>query len=497
MNNTSIRHLLTTVFSIGVFAYALSSCQHEPYDLTKGDFPAEISGIMIRKCATEGCHDAAGAVNAANLRLDTWDELFKGSSRGAVVVPYSTQYSILLYYINQASHGNSDIVATPSMPYNQPALTKDEYNTIKNWIANGAPDANGNIPFASDPDTRQKIYITQQVCEDLLTVVDAKSGLVMRYIPMGVTNLTEVSHNVKVSHDGRYAYVCFTSGTAIQKVDTRTDQVVQTVEIGEGSWNVLHLSPDGTQMMVSDMANRRVKRINATTMSEVAEYKNIFFTPHGVTSSATFDTFYVTGQYGNLVYMFSPTTPVLERISIDGKEEREGSDSLNTPDPHEIVMAPDFSKYFVTCMTSNEVRVLSVADNSVLAAIDVGTRPLEMAISAKRNLLYVTCQEDVYMKLTPKSKGSVYVIDMTTYQVVKRIYGDFAQPHGITVDEQKGLLYVVSRNFSPDGPAPHHSSACNGRNGWYSIYDLNTLQPHTNLRYEITPDPYAADARFK
>lgn len=496
MNNTKLRHLLTSVLSIGIFAYALSSCQHEPYDLTKGDFPEDISRIMILKCATEGCHDAAGAVNAAGLRLDSWDELFKGSSRGAVVVPYSTKYSILLYYINQASHGNTDIIATPSMPYNQPALSKDEYNAVKNWIANGAPDADGNIPFASDPDTRQKIYITQQVCEDLLTVVDAKSGLVMRYIPMGVTNITEVSHNVKVSKDGRYAYVCFTSGSVIQKVDTRTDEVVGTANIGEGSWNVLHLSPTGDKLVVSDMANRRIKFVNTTTMMETQEIGSIFFTPHGITSTATFDTFYVTGQYGNLVYRFDFTNG-LERIAIDGKEEREGSDSLNTPDPHEIIMAPDYSKYFVTCMTSNEVRVLSVADNSVLAAIPVGAKPLEMVMSPKRNLLYVTCQEDVDMKLTPKSKGSVYVIDMSTYQVVKKIYGDFAQPHGITVDEQKGLLYVVSRNFSPDGPAPHHSAVCNGRNGWYSIYDLNTLQPYTNLRYEITPDPYAADARFK
>ena len=73
------RQLSVIALSAGMLVYALSSCKHEPFDLTKGDFPEDISRIVINKCATTGCHDAAGAVNAARLRLDSWDELFKGS----------------------------------------------------------------------------------------------------------------------------------------------------------------------------------------------------------------------------------------------------------------------------------------------------------------------------------------------------------------------------------------------------------------------------------
>jgi DNA-binding beta-propeller fold protein YncE len=491
-----LRYLFIIALSVGMFSYAFTSCTHEDYDVTKGNFPAEISSIMVRKCATEGCHDAAGGVNAARLRLDTWDELFKGSSRGAVVVPYSTKYSILLYYINQAAHGNTDIVAAPSMPYNSPALTKEEYNTVKNWIANGAPDAAGNIAFASNPDTRQKIYMTQQVCEDLVTVVDGQSGLIMRYIPVGINNNTEVAHNVKVSKDGRYAYVCFTAGTAIQKIDTRTDAVVGTVDIGPGSWNVLQVSPDGNKIVASDMANAAIKIIDANSMTVIDTYGGIFTNAHGIAYTSTFDTLYITGQYGNVIYRFSLNTG-LETFTVDGKEEMTGSDSSNTPDPHEILMSPDYSKYFVTCMTTGYVRVLDVDSNRILAAIKVGAKPLEMVISPKRNLIYVTCQEDGNNNFTDKSRGSVYVIDMSTYQVTNIIYGDFFQPHGITIDDKADRLYIVSRNYSPDGPAPHHSAVCNGRNGWYKIYDLNTLKPYTNIRYEVTPDPYSADVRFK
>lgn len=150
-----------------------------------GKFPDAVGKILVSKCATSGCHNAASYQNAAGLQLDTWEHLFLGSGNGAVVVPYNADYSPLLYFVNtNAARGT---VATPTMPYNNPPLSDAEYNTLKEWIANGAPDKDGNIAFAADEDTRQKIYLTQQGC-DLVAVIDAKSELVMRYIGVGTSN---------------------------------------------------------------------------------------------------------------------------------------------------------------------------------------------------------------------------------------------------------------------------------------------------------------------
>ena len=80
---------------------------------------------------------------------------------------------------------------------------------------------------------------------------------------------------------------------------------------------------------------------------------------------------------------------------------------------------------------------------------------------------------------------------------MKRIDGTFYQPHAIGVDDKNGFVYFVSRNTNPNGPAPHHTSDCGGRNGYYQVYDLNTLEPINKRRYEVTPDPYSIDARFK
>ena len=157
-------------------------------------------------------------------------------------------------------------------------------------------------------------------------------------------------------------------------------------------------------------------------------------------------------------------------------------------------MAPDYSKYFVTCQNSNEVRVMDAHTDSVLAVIPVGAFPQEMALSISKHYLFVVCMEDAANSRTG-ALGSVYVIDYTTLQVVTVLYGDFYQPHDIAVDEMDALVYICSTNANPSGPAPHHVPVCNGRAGWYTVYDLNTFQMD-NIRYQVDVFPYAIANRF-
>jgi DNA-binding beta-propeller fold protein YncE len=141
------------------------------------------------------------------------------------------------------------------------------------------------------------------------------------------------------------------------------------------------------------------------------------------------------------------------------------------------------------------VSVIDAHTDTVIAMIPVGTFPQEMDISTSKNYLFVSCMEDA-ANTQINRLGSVYVINYNTLQVVAKLYGDFYQNHDVTVDEQDGLVFIPSRNASPNGPPPHHTSECGGRDGWYSVYDLNTLQPADNNRYEVTADAYASCARF-
>ena len=97
-----------------------------------------------------------------------------------------------------------------------------------------------------------------------------------------------------------------------------------------------------------------------------------------------------------------------------------------------------------------------------------------------------------------KFQGSVHVIDYSNndFKVLDPIHGKFSQPHGLSVDEINGFIYVASRNV--DGPPPHHPSSCGGKNGYYQVFDLYTHRPFTGTdrRYEVNADPYSLATRF-
>lgn len=499
------RQWLLPVLGTAFLTLVIYGCKHDRPDneAISGDnmYPEKVANIFVNRCATAGCHNAASYTNAASLRLDTWDKLFNGSSNGAVIIPYDDSASSLLYYIN--TDPALGPVATPRMPFvngdphNDAPLTRDEYLTIRDWVRAGAPDKKGNIPFASNAATRQKVYLTQQGC-DLVSVIDAERKVIMRNIHVGKSPGIESPHCVRVSNDGNYAYVAFTKGTYMHKIDTRTDAIVGEVRLSadteSAQWNVLHIADDGKSVMISDLAKGNLKIVNTATMTIDFDFgAGTFVNPHGIESNAAFDTFFVTGQTGNTVYKITKTASPKE-ISADGNPPNPKNKSL---DLHEIIMTPDHSKYFLTCENSNEVRVMDAYTDQLIRVFDnLPAKPQELAISRVRPYVFVSCMEAD--NPTPvNSRGAVLVINYNTMQIERTIYGSFYQPHGIAVDDQRQQFYVASANISTTGRAPHHVSVCSGNAGWYDVYDINTLQKVNGVQYQASIAPYSADIRFK
>jgi hypothetical protein len=59
---------------------------------------------------------------------------------------------------------------------------------------------------------------------------------------------------------------------------------------------------------------------------------------------------------------------------------------------------------------------------------------------------------------------------------------------------------VANRNVTSDGPAPHHSNNCGGRNGYVTFIDMNTLTLLTTdegeeKEIEVSVDPYSIATR--
>ena len=419
---------LTVAFVFVMLASALFfySCKKEA-TIVNGNtgFPNDIQRIFQNKCATAGCHNDKSFQNAAGLNLTTWENLvYKGGVSGSVVIPFRPEFSSLFQFCN--TYDDLGLTADPTMPLNAEKLSREEILTIRNWIISGCKNRDGEIPFANDFGTRKKIYLSNQGC-DVISVIDAQTKLVMRYLTIGKNPaMIEVPHFLTMSSDGQYFYACFTEGEYVQKYNAQNGELLGEVNIGTGSWNVVKLTPDNKTAYVSGLTNPgRLAKINTETMTLEFMFQGVglFNNPHGIASTQTGDTLYITAQNGNFFYRFRPNVVAApDEISLVKGETP--NTITGRYDPHEVQFSPDYSKYFFTCQASDEVRVFDATADTLLKVIPVGKFPLEFAISENKNLLFVSCSEEPNPTF-PSLKGSVDVIDLNTLSVVNTINGKF------------------------------------------------------------------------
>jgi DNA-binding beta-propeller fold protein YncE len=485
-----IKSISLFLISTTLMLFLFTTCSNEKGIPDYNNYPTDIGKLISTKCATAGCHNDLSKDAAGGLSLESWNKLFEGGKGNVCVIPYRADYSTLCYYTNTFS--DMGTISTPSMPYNKPNLTRAEVQLLRNWINAGAPDINGFVKFSDNPN-RKKIYVVNQGC-DVVTVLDEATLLPMRYITVGSSAGIESPHMIRVSPDGEYWYIIFLAGNYLEKYRTSDDSFVGRALIGAGYWNSFSITSNSNTAYCMDLSgsNAKIATVDLTTMS--ASVQAGFSYPHGSALNNTDDTLYVTQQVGSSKIYKIPTNDFSSYSEVN-------LFTTTPPTPlnsHDIKFTPDGTKYFVTCQGTSEVRVFETGSDQLLETIPVGAMPSEMSFSASTNNLFVTCTEDTLS--FPGKRGSIAIIDYTSNTLKDIIYAGH-QPHGIEVDDVKKLVYVINRNVSSDGPAPHHSSQCGGRNGYLSIIDLNTLkavtQTHENSikKIEISVDPYSVSTR--
>lgn len=490
------RTLAFSVIAFAVVAFSWPSCKKDPliFDLEASGYPKDVGILILTNCAVPGCHTEASKNAAAGLDLSSWDALMSGDRNGAVCIPYAHEYSTLFMFTNP--YADLGPTAEPTMPIGEPDLSREQVQMIRDWINRGAPNVNGDIKFADNPQ-RRKYYVTNQGC-DVVTVVDAETNLQMRYVPVGTSLQIEAPHYIRVSPDGLYWYVSFISGGYLEKHRTSDDALVGRILLGSnpsaanGSWNTFTITPDSRTAYVVDWAfDGRIARVNLETMQWEQTYQGsgLLIQPHGSAISPDGNFLYVTCNQGNYVYKIDvadPQNPDINKVVIDGTTIPINAPSENG---HEIMFSPDGSKYFVTSQHSNFVRIMNAANDSLLASVSVGIYPQEMDVSETTPYLYVSCMEDTVSFLG--HRGSVAVINWQTHQLVTTINTGW-QSHGVAVNDEKSIVFITNRNVVPGGPAPHHSGACAGRNGYFTLIDMNSNTLIPGSKTELAVDPYSA-----
>jgi YVTN family beta-propeller protein len=483
-----MKHLLYLIYIAAFITLVFTSCKHDKDEndlleekIQNSSIPLTQANIFLRKCATAGCHNAASKDAAAGLNLETWEDIFKGGNGGAAIIPFRPDLSTMMYYVNHDSILHYPGLS-PTMPVNQPPLSAQELHDLESWIAAGAPDKTGYIKFSDNP-LRRKYYVTNQGC-DLVLAFDAETNLAMRGIDVGhIPGLIESPHMVKVAPDNLSWFVCFVAGGYFQQYSTLDNTLIGEAPIGVASWNTFALSPDGQKAYVVDFSNGKLAIVDIPTMT--VTIRSGFGNPHGSCLNPAGDTLYMTAQLGSYLFKIPVNDMInFELIDLHGSFPSPAAELQ----PHDVIFSTDHSRYFVTCDEANEVRVVDASNDNVIAAIPVDLLPQEMAVSTTHPYLFVTCMDAIGS--IPSERGSVVIINTQTLQVIKSVYTGY-QPHGIAVDDVNGKVYVANRNANPNGPAPHHTSVCGGRNGYMSIIDLNTLNLIPGSNTEISVDPYS------
>jgi YVTN family beta-propeller protein len=492
---------LASIALLITFAFVYTGCRRDVpvIDNKAANYPDAVGNIILTKCAVSGCHNAQSKDAAAGLDLTTWNTMMDGDRNGAVCIPYAADFSTMFLFTN--TYSDFGAMVTPTMPNGSDPLTRDQVRTIRDWINAGAPNAQGFVKWSDDP-FRKKYYVTIQGCDKVCSI-DEATGLQMRYIPVGATSTVESPHAVRISPDGQYWYCCFSnSAMYLEKHRTSDDAFVGRILLGPtdsaaiGFWNTFAITPDSHYAYVVDWeANGRIARVDLQTMQWLQTYQGsqLFVYPHGSMVSADGNTLYLIPTQGNFIYKVDislPQFPSVDQIIING--DAFVNTQAHTEDPHEMIFSPDGTKYFVTCSWSNCVRVMDAATDQLLATIPIGVYPQEISLSPDPNTpyAYVTCMED-NVTYGPSNRGSVFIFNWQTNAVVGSVNTGW-QPHGIAVDDDKKQVFVANRNVAPGGPAPHHSTSCVGRNGYFTLIDMNTQHLITGSKTELIVDPYGA-----
>jgi DNA-binding beta-propeller fold protein YncE len=474
------RHIILFPFLL-LFILLFFSCQKDEAIIDTGNYPRDIGKILVGKCATSGCHNNSSYQAASGLNLSTWSNLLNGGNSGAVVIPFSSEMSSLMYFIN--TYSDLGLTNTPTMPLNKDKLSREEVLLLKNWINSGAPDEKGNVAFPSSAN-RSKFYVAHTSCK-IVCVFDALTQLQMRYVKVVNENENCTAHQVKVSPDGKYWYVCYTNnGKYLRKYSTYDDSFVGEIFIGTADWNTFSFTPDSKKAFVVDWSSSgKVAECDLENMRVIDTTRYNFY-PHGSAVSTNGQFLYFTATTGNFIYKKNLTNGNIDFIPLSNNDVPGLPSSIYNP--HEILFSEDGLKYYVSCQNEKTIRVFNSQTDECIAVIPINGSTLEMSLSPTTNLLFVTSWDSNQFTETV---GAVAVINTNTNSLIKYINSG-TEPHGIAVDEKNKKVYVANRNINSSGPLPHHTSICGGRNGYVSFIDLTSLEL-VGKRIELSVDPYS------
>ncbi|MGH7601624.1 MAG: beta-propeller fold lactonase family protein, partial [bacterium] len=325
----------------------------------------------------------------------------------------------------------------------------------------------------------KKVYVSNQGA-DLITVISTEHNLVTRLLPVGdVEGLLDVPHNLAIDPQHRFLYASLITTGEVWKFDTSTDSFVGKAQAGNSPANVA-VNPDGTKAYVTNWdifnSNGRVVRVIDTATLTTIKQINVGLAPHGISFSHDGKLIYVTNYFSDSISILRASDDQeVARILLAPDVNPAGSSKKYQP--LQVALTPDDRFAYVSCYKTGEVRVIDTSTQSVIAAIQVGQSPFLLEGTPNGEHMFVANQES----------NDVSVIRIADNQIVATIESQsFANPHGVAFTPDGRYAYITNENLSGNYN-PHHPTEHGGNPGNVVVIDTQTFQVIKTIEVEADP----------
>jgi YVTN family beta-propeller protein len=234
--------------------------------------------------------------------------------------------------------------------------------------------------FSVTPDG-SKVYVSSLGAHEV-AVLDAASGRLLKRLAVGDVGrvaardpqhyLSEVKGivNPTLTRDGAFAYAADSDTGVLAIIDTKTDKVVKTLQVGDQPWRAYN-SPDGRWMLVPNNGDATVSVIDTTSQKIVAKL-NAGPEMTGVNFAAGGRKAYVISRGDAAVYVYDMQTfGLVTRLKI-------GTDlALET-----AATTADGTKIYLASSSDDAVYVIDAQTDQVKRIANVGRYPWGVSILA-------------------------------------------------------------------------------------------------------------------
>ena len=291
-----------------------------------------------------------------------------------------------------------------------------------------------------------KAYIALQG-SDKIAIVDVDNGELINEVEVDFINTGDRPHYIVVDEIHRTWYVTLISSGYVCKFDLDTDQLLDSVFVGnqpalmdiDRERQILYVSRfmPMPSMGMDGTNSQLIHQIDAKTMVILSTENVGASSPHGIALSNDGSTLWVASNEASHFFKiptstFGPTNYQAQNFQLGYDVPVNYGINDNIYNALELVLNNDNTQLFVSCSGKGQVRVFDTINGDSLKYYATGMMPWHMAIS----------KDDKYLYTTNRMSNNVVQTDLISGDIKTFTNENLIMPHGIalTADDSKLLI---------------------------------------------------------